>query len=152
MTSTNPMDEKQKDLLYSWKSVEYFAKEKTHYQHLAKLLIFTLLKFELSQSQQKNLMLVGIKYFYLFNRIKHQEPFSLWTKVFEKITDAVRFALSSDLILFFRVLKKLGHTKFIEFLREKYEFIDDLHKKMDSNGVIGYPKDSLNVYQSLPIT
>ena len=97
-------------------------------------------------------MLVGIKYFYLFNRNKHQEPFSIWTKIFEKITDAVRFALSGELILFFRVIKKLGHTKFIQFLREKYVFIDDLHKKMDTNGVIGYPKDSMNVYHSMPIT
>ena len=50
MTTMNSMDEKQKDLLYSWKSVEYFAKEKTHYQHLTKLLIFTVLKFDLTQS------------------------------------------------------------------------------------------------------
>jgi len=151
MTSTNPMDEKQKDFLYSFKSVEYFAKEKSHYQHLTKLLILTLLKFDLSQSQQKNLMLIGMKYFYLFNRNKLQEPFSIWTKIFEKITEAVRFALSDELILFFRVIKKLGHSKFIEFLKQKYEFIDELHKKTDSNGVIGYPKDALNVFHSLAV-
>ena len=68
-------------------------------------------------------MLVGIRYFYLFNRNKLQEPFSIWTKIFEKITEAVRFALSDELILFFKVIKKLGHVKFIQFLREKYEFI-----------------------------
>lgn len=69
-------------------------------------------------------MLIVIKYFYLFNKTKLQEPFSIWTKVFEKTTEAVKFALSDELILFFRVIRKLGHDKFIKFLREKYEFVE----------------------------
>jgi hypothetical protein len=32
----NPVDQPQKDILYSHKSVEYFAKEKLHYQVLLK--------------------------------------------------------------------------------------------------------------------
>lgn len=46
-----------------------------------------------------------------------QEPFSIFTKIYEKMTDAVRFALSDEFILFFKIIKKLGHTKFLRFLR-----------------------------------
>ncbi len=53
--------------------------------------------------------------------------------------------------MFFKVVTKLGHGKFIEYLVGKYAFVEELLKKMDTNAVVGYPKDSLNVFHSFPL-
>jgi hypothetical protein len=62
-------------------------------------------------------MLIAFKYFLLLNKFKSAEPFSILAKIYEKLTDPVRFALSDEFILFFKIIKKMGHTKFIKFLR-----------------------------------
>lgn len=92
-----------------------------------------------------------MRYLYIFNRNKHAESFSLFTKVYEKLSEAVRFALSDQFVLFFKVIRKIGHTKFIEYLRQKFPFIEELHQKLDTSAIVGYPKDSLNAFHSFPI-
>jgi hypothetical protein len=63
----------------------------------------------------------------------------------------VRFALSDEFLLFFKIIKKLGHTKFIKFLMEKHQWIEQLLKKVDPLAIIGHPKDTLSPFHSLSI-
>lgn len=63
----------------------------------------------------------------------------------------MRFALSDEFILFFKIIKKIGHIRFIDYLRQKYPFIEELHRKLDPAAIVGYPKDSLGAFHTLPI-
>jgi hypothetical protein len=90
----DPQQQKNYDYLYSNRGVEYIAREKAHYQNVLKSVIMILWRMDLNQSQQKSLMQAVFRYFYLFNKEKPQEPFSVFLRSYEKLTDAVRFAMS----------------------------------------------------------
>lgn len=96
-------------------------------------------------------MLAAMRYLYMYNRNKHAESFSLFTKVYENLSEAVRFALSDEFILFFKIIKKIGHIRFVDYLRQKYPFIEELHRKLDPGAIVGYPKDSLSSFHTFPI-
>jgi hypothetical protein len=52
----------------------------------------------------------------------------------------VRFSLSDEFILFFRICKKIGRQKFVDFLIEKSQWLKEISLKIGSNNLIGYPK------------
>lgn len=51
---------------------------------------------------------IACRYYLLFWSDSRQEPIELFVSAFSKATEAVRFSLSDELLLFFKICQKLG--------------------------------------------
>ena len=48
------------------------------------------------------------------------------TDAFKKVSAAVRFAVSDEILLFLTILKKLGKELFINYLKGKFDWVEEL--------------------------
>jgi hypothetical protein len=85
-------------------------------------LIRTLIDVELEQSQTKELLLQSFKYYYLFHYSKQLKASQIVIDCFKKVSPAVRFALSDEILLFFTILKKIGKELFLNYLKDKFQW------------------------------
>jgi hypothetical protein len=76
----------------------------------------TILLMKLKNSQMKEMMELAIRYFYLFHHEKKMSAANIFVETYHKLTDPVRFALSDEFILFFRIATKIGKSTFVSFL------------------------------------
>jgi len=67
-----------------------------------------LLQMELSPSLAKLLMLLSMRYYYVFHFNRRYSAAELVVYAYNKLTDDLRRSLSDDLALFFKVILKLG--------------------------------------------
>lgn len=75
---------------------------------LLKSIMMMLLQMELSPSLAKLLMLLSMRYYYVFHFNRRYSAAELVVYAYNKLTDDLRRSLSDDLALFFKVILKLG--------------------------------------------
>ena len=69
-------------------------------------------------------MLQAFKYYYLFHHDKNLGASQIVINCFKKISAAVRFALSDEILLFFTILKKIGKDLFLDYLKDKFDWAE----------------------------
>ena len=79
-----------------------------HYSVLIKGILKILLNMDLEPSEIKDLVLACFKYYYLFHYDKNHGASQLIIESMKKMTSAVRYAISDEILLFLAVIKKLG--------------------------------------------
>jgi len=88
------------------------------------------------------------RYFYAYHHDKKYQATDLFIQAFNSLSEAARVALKDEFILFFRVLRKIGKIKFIEFLTAKSQWIKELLAKVDNSSLVGYPKDTMSPFNN----
>lgn len=107
-----------------------------------------LITIELNAVQQKFLMLVTMRYFYVFHFDRKYATSELVVHAFNKLTDEVKKLLSDEFSLFFKVILKLGKQKFTDFVANNSTFARGIIELVMKKPMIGYPQESANPYNT----
>jgi hypothetical protein len=75
-----------------------------------------LLQMDLSPPLLKLLMLLTLRYYYVFHYNRRYSAAELVVYAYNKLTEDLRRSLSDDFALFFKIILKLGKEKFTNFL------------------------------------
>lgn len=97
------------------------------------------------------MMEVIFRYFYAYHYDKKYEATDIFIEGFNSINQSVRFALSDELILFFRTIMKIGKAKFVDFLFQKSSWLQEIYSKVSTDNYVGYAKEILIPYPNLRI-
>jgi hypothetical protein len=140
------------EILYRASDLEYFAKYKPFYPTLIKMLVKMLVKLELKPAQQKSMMEVIFRYFYIYHHDKKFNCTDIFIEAYNALSDSVKFAMADEFVLFFRIIRKVGKGKFCDFLLQKSQWLRDIHVKVSEGNFIGYAKETLNPFPTLRIS
>jgi hypothetical protein len=91
---------------------------------------------------------VVFRYFYAFHHHKEHNATDLFLRTYNKLTEPARFALTEEFILFFRISRKIGKSKFIDFLIQKSDWLRQITQFVNEKP-IGYKKDTLTPFNPL---
>ena len=142
-------EESAKEVLFYDHSLEYFIRTRSHYQLLCRHLIQTLLKVsDLSQQQSRDLLDKTARYYLLFWREKKLSAWELFQSVAAKTSQAVKFALSDELILFFKIARKIGAGS-LEKKLGKEEWVGNLMEKLRGDALVGMVKEQVFPFNGL---
>lgn len=72
--------------------------------------------------------MLSFKFYYLFHHDKNLGASQIVIEGFKKMSNAVRFALNDEILLFMVHLKKIGRELFMNYLYEKFDWISNLLK------------------------
>jgi hypothetical protein len=75
---------------------------------------------ELKSNQMRLMIDLVCRYYLLFWNDSRQNAAELFITAFDKITEAVRFSLTDELLLFFRICEKIGATSLEAAVRQKW--------------------------------
>ncbi len=103
----------------------------------------------LQKAQSKQLMELAFRYCLLFHHFKRMKCEEIFVEVYHKIEPTIRFALSDQFILFFKIMDKIGKTGFIAFVFQKCQWIKQLVSKFNPYAIIGNSKSTVNPFNSL---
>lgn len=78
-----------------------------------KILLKSILTIDLKLTQQKLLMDIVFRYFYAFHHDKKYNATDIFIQTYNKLSEPTRFALTDELVLFFRIIGKIGKGKFV---------------------------------------
>jgi hypothetical protein len=143
---------KKYECLYSNQAVEYFLKTNVKLSLLIRQIMLILLTMELNSVQQKFLLLIAIRYFYVFHFDRKYSSSEIFIHSFNKLTDEVRKSLSDELSLFFKIIIKLGKNKFTNFIAENSVFGKSIVELVRKKPMIGYPQESANPYNTAGVS
>lgn len=123
--------------------MEFAVKQSPSFSILIKVLLKSVLAntYEFDQAEQKTLMDIVFRYFYLHHAQRHHSAVEMFIICFNKISEAVRFAMTEEFILFMNVAKKIGREKLVEVLLQKSTWLKDIYEKTKTNKIIGYKLD-----------
>lgn len=93
-------------------------------------------------------MEIILRYFYVYHYDKKYQATDLFIQGFNQLSEASRASLSDEFILFFRITRKIGKAKFVDFLMNKSEWLRDTLGKVENTSLVGYPKDVLTPYNT----
>lgn len=130
--------------------MDYFIRTNLNYRALCKATLRQLLTLELKQNQMRDLLERTCRYYVLFIKDAKQST-EIFLTAFEKATEAARFSLTDELVLFFKVISKLGDRHLEKMVRSKHAWIDDLLSRYGAGSVIGHPKGEVNPFNVLGI-
>lgn len=82
-----------------------------------------LIALDLNQAQQKFLMLVAIRYYYIYHFNRRFNASEIVIFSFNKLSDEVRNSLKDEIALFIKIILKLGKEKFTTFLHNNSPFL-----------------------------
>lgn len=138
----------QTDVLFCNDSLLHLARTRVQYRLLAKAVLKSLLALPLSLPQHRELLDRACRYYLLFWEDRRMAAEQLFLSVFSKTPEAVRFSLSDELVLFFRVAAKLGGGSVERAVRERWTSGAELLDKF-VGAVVGQPKDEVSPFNSL---
>ena len=110
-----------------------------------------MLTMDLKPSQEKILMDIVFRYFYAFHHDKKYNATDIFMRTYNKLSESVRFALTDEFILFLRISRKIGKSKFIDFLIQKSQWFKQITQFINEKP-IGYKKDMLTPFNSLNLS
>ena len=114
--------------------------------NLVKTVLKTLLSMELEPSQVKDVVLACFKYYYLFHHDKNHGASQLIIESLKKMSSAVRYAISDEILLFIVIIKKLGKDLFISYLFEKFSWTSEIPQ---SGSIVGINKSSIKPFMNM---
>ena len=138
------------DVLFYNQSMEYFIRTNINYRALCKATLKHLLSLDLKQNQMRDLLERACRYYVIFIKDAKQST-EIFISAFEKATEAARFSLTDEFVLFFKVISKLGDRHLEKMIRSKHGWIDDLLARYGVGSVIGHPKGEVNPFNILGI-
>lgn len=138
------------DILFYNQSMEYFVRANQNYRALCKATLKHLLTLELKQNQMRELIERACRYYVLFIKDTKQST-EIFLSAFEKATEAARFSLTDEFVLFFKVISKLGDRHLEKMIRSKHNWIDELLGRFGVGSIIGHPKGEVNPFNVLGI-
>ena len=86
---------------------------------------------------------IVLRYFYCFHYDKKYNSTDIFVEAYHKLDESVRFALADEFVLFFKIARKIGKSKFIDFLLKKSEWLREIDEKVSFNNIVGYSKESM---------
>lgn len=92
---------------------------------------------------------IAFRYFYAFHHDKKYNATELFISTYNSLSEPTRFALSDEFILFFRIARKIGKGKFVDFLVDKSQWLKDITSKISEKSMIGYTKEGIQPYNPL---
>lgn len=117
-----------------------------------RVMVRGLIAINLKSGQQRILMEVVFRYFYAYHHDKKQAATDLFVQAYNKLDESTRFSLADEFILFFRIIRKLGKSKFADFLAEKSPWVKEITSKITEKSLIGYQKETVKPFNPLEIT
>lgn len=94
---------------------------------------------------------IVFRYFYVFHHDQQHKATDIFLRTYNKLSEPARFALTDEFILFFRISRKIGKAKFIDFLIQKSEWFKQITQFINEKP-IGYKKDMLTPFNSLGLS
>ena len=131
---------KAMEVLYRVSSQEYFMKAKSTYAALMKILVNLLLKMELKPAQQKLMMEVVFRYFFVYHTDKAFKATDVFIEAYNTLSETTRFAMADEFVLFFKIISKVGKGKFVDFLVQKSPWLKETVAKVSDKNMVGYAK------------
>ena len=104
------------ECLFSNQGVEFQLRTSQRLPILLKNIFLVLLQMELNGPHAKFLMLVAMRYYYIFHFQRKFSAAEIVIYAYNKLTDDLRRSLSDEFALFLKVILKLGKEKFCTFL------------------------------------
>jgi|JI9StandDraft_1071089.scaffolds.fasta_scaffold499481_1 hypothetical protein len=118
--NTLPFEMREKynrfECLYSNQAVEYQLRKSERLRRLLKNILFALLQMELSGPHAKFMMLLALRFFYVYHNDRQIGSPEIIVYAYNKLTDDLRRSLSDEFALFFKVIGKLGHHTLVSYL------------------------------------
>jgi hypothetical protein len=105
--------------------------------YLLKQIMIILLTMELDMEQQKILMLVAMRYYYVYHYDRKLCANELFIFTFNKVEESVRRVLFEEFVLFFTIIAKLGKHKFLDFMVKNSEYMKKIVGIVRSNAMVG---------------
>ena len=65
------------------------------------------------------MMEVVFRYFYAYHHDKKYAATDIFIEAFNGVSESVRYAISDELVMFFKIAKKVGKGKFVDYLLSK---------------------------------
>ena len=103
---------------------------------------------DLESTQQRLLMLVTMRFYYLFHYARNYTSTELVVHAFNKLTQETRKALSDEFALFFKIILKLGKEKFVQFIGKNSPFANKIVEMVMRRPSIGYPQESASPHST----
>ena len=109
--------------------MEFAVRRSPAFSSLIKVLLKAVLAnmYDFDQAEQKTLMDIVFRYFYLHHAQKHHSAVELFIVCFNKISEAVRYAMTEEFILFMNVARKIGREKMVEVLLQKSTWLREIY-------------------------
>lgn len=139
---------KNVECLFANQGVEYFLRRYSRLGLLVRQCLVVLVTMELSAVQQKFLMLVVMRYFYVYSFDRQYAAPEMVVHAFNKLGEEVRRQLADEFSLFFKIILKLGKNKFTNFVAQNSPFIRTIVDLVLKKPMIGYPQESANPYNT----
>lgn len=136
------------ECLFANHSTEFLLRRSAKLGLLLRQVLMVLLTMELVALQQKFLMLVVMRYFYVFHFDRRYSSAELLVHAFNRLSEETRKGLADEFALFFKVILKLGKHKFTTFIAQNSAFIRKIVEMVQRKPTIGYPQDSANPYST----
>ena len=115
-------------------------KAKSTYAALMKILVNLLLKMELKPAQQKLMMEVVFRYFFVYHTDKAFKATDVFIEAYNTLSETTRFAMADEFVLFFKIISKVGKGKFVDFLVQKSPWLKETVAKVSDKNMVGYAK------------
>ena len=139
------------ECLYCNEAVESELRGSVRLSVLLKNILLVLLQMELSVAQSKFLMMVAMRYYYVYHHSRRFSAAEVIIYAFNKLTDEVRRTLTDEFSLFAKIILKLGKHKFTAFLAQNSPFMRAIIEAMRKKPVIGYPQEAASPYNTIGI-
>jgi hypothetical protein len=136
--------QKNFECLYSNQAIEYLLRKYEKLALLLKQVLLILVSMDLNTVQQKFLMLVTMRYFYVFHFDRKLSSFELVVHAFNKLAEEVKKLLADEFTLFFKIILKLGKEKFTDFVAQNSAFARSIIEVVRKKPMVGYPQESAN--------
>jgi hypothetical protein len=107
-----------------------------------------LLTMDLEAIQQRFLMLVTMRFYYVFHFDRKYSSTELVVHAFNKLTQETRKALSDEFALFFKIILKLGKENFIHFIGKNSAFASQIVDLVMRRPSIGYSQESASPHST----
>lgn len=65
------------------------------------------------------MMEVVFRYFYAYHHDKKYAATDIFIEAFNGLAESVRYAISDELVMFYKIIKKVGKGKFVDYLLSK---------------------------------
>ena len=96
------------ECLFSNQQIEFYLRSGYKLSLLLKQVFLALISLELNTAQQKFLMLVAIRYYYIYHFNRRFNASEIIIYAFNKLSDEVRNSLKDEMALFIKIILKLG--------------------------------------------
>ena len=143
---------KQLECLFANQAVEYFLKKHVKLSLLLKQILMILLTMEMPPLLLQRLMLLAMRYYCVYHFDKKYSAPEIVIHAYNRLTDELRRSLNDEFTLFFKIIQKLGKSKFIGFIADNSPFAKRIIDVVRKKPVIAYPQDGANPYNTFGVS